>query len=121
MPTSREVVADSIASAGTKTGAVVVPVNKVLVGIELPSALTGTSFSFEISNDQGTTYVPIYKDGTLYSVTVGTSRYVELHPDAMKGSVGGPTTSPTYIKAVSGAGGGEAESRTIKFIFARID
>lgn len=119
MPSSREVVSDSIASSGTKTGAVTVPSNKVLIGIELPAALTGTSFTFEISNDQGTTYVPMYKDGTSYSVTVGTSRYVELHPDAMKGTVGGPALTPTYIKAVSGSA--EGATRTIKFIFARID
>ncbi len=55
--------------------------NYVLVGIEFPATITGTGVSFQVSNDTGvydsygavlvnpTTYVPVYQNGSLVSIT----------------------------------------------------
>ena len=45
-----------------------------LIGIALPAVFAGTSVSFLVK--VGSSYLPIYVDATLYSVTVAASRFV---------------------------------------------
>jgi hypothetical protein len=76
-----------------------------LVALVTPSALTGTSFTFQASVD-GTTYNNVYNEGTQYSVTVAASRYVALDPAVFAGA--------QYVKVVSGSS--EAAERTITLV-----
>jgi hypothetical protein len=104
-----------IANGATTSAAVSVPLDKVPLAVVTPSALTGTSLKFEVSDDGGTTYKPVYKEGTEYSVTVGTSRHVCLDAAAFRGAIGGPSTTPTNLKLVSGSSEGAA--RTLQVVF----
>lgn len=99
----------TIESSGTTSSAANVYGKGNVVAVETPSALTGTSFTFEASTD-GSTYVPLYNEGTQYSVTVGTSRYVALDPAVFAGV--------KWVKVVSGSS--EAASRTITIVTAGI-
>jgi hypothetical protein len=94
-----------IANDETKSSAVETGVDASVVAIVTPSSLTGTSFTFEGSVD-GSTYVPLYNEGTSYSVDVGTSRYVALDPAVLCGL--------QFIKIVSGSS--EAAERTIQVV-----
>ena len=76
-----------------------------LVALVTPSALTGTSFTFQASTD-GSTYNAVYNEGTQYSVTVAASRYVALDPSVFAGA--------QYVKVVSGST--EAAERTITLV-----
>ena len=71
-------------------------------GIVTPGTLTGTSITFQGSID-GVTFVPIYKDGAAYSITVAASQYVYVNPLVFLGL--------RYIKLVSGSA--EAANRTL--------
>ncbi len=51
------------------------------MAIVTPSALTGTSLSFEASAN-GTTYYDVYTTaGAVRSITIGASRYIPLEPN----------------------------------------
>lgn len=99
----------TIESSGTTSSAATLYGRGNLVALETPSALTGTSFTFQASTD-GSTYVPVYNEGTQYSVTVGTSRFVSLDPAVFAGV--------KYVKVVSGST--EAAGRTITLVTAGI-
>lgn len=80
-----------------------------VVAIITPAALTGTAVTFQGSVD-GSTFVPVYNEGTQYSVNVGTSRYVALN-NALLGGV-------QSIKVVSGSA--EAAERTIQVVLKEV-
>lgn len=63
----------TIASGQTKSAAIVIG-SMVPVALRTPSAMTGSSVSFEVADEQlPETFVPLHtKDGTLYSVTIAT-------------------------------------------------
>ena len=115
MATSIERANVTIASSGTTSTAAQVPSGKTLLAIVTPAALTGTAFTFEVSDDGGTTYTPVYKEATQYSVTVGTSRHIALDVTATRALLGGSATTPTSVKIVSGSS--EAASRTIQLVY----
>jgi hypothetical protein len=77
-----------------------------LVGLLLPSALTGTTISFQGSLD-GTNFDPVYStvSGTALSYTVAQGHYVAFDPTPLQGL--------PFIKLVSGTS--EAAARTIGF------
>jgi hypothetical protein len=77
--------------------------NRVPLAIVTPAALTGTTLKFQASLDEGTTFYPIYNEGTEYSVTVNISRFVALNPNVFQGV--------PCIRVVSGSS--EAASRII--------
>lgn len=108
----------TIASSATASAAVNVPQDCTLVAVSTPSALTGSSFTFEISDDDGTTYKPLYNGSTQYSVTVGTSRHIALDATATRSVLGGSATAPTWVKVISNSAEGAA--RTIALIFAQV-
>lgn len=90
-----------IIAGAFKSSAVNCPVTASPMAIVVPAALTGSSFTFEASAD-GNTYAPLYDESTLYTVTVGTSRYI-----ALKESVFKPVR---YLKVVSNATGPSYET-----------
>lgn len=95
-----------IANGGTKSVAIENP-RMALVGVITPAAMTGTSFSFEVSPD-GSTYYPVYlEDGTLYSVPAAAGRYFQLSP--------GNTCGFQWVKLVSNAA--EGAERTFIGVF----
>jgi hypothetical protein len=78
----------------------------VPLAIVTPSALTGTTFKFQASADQGTNFYALYNEGTEYSVAVNTSRYIALNPNVFEGV--------KVVRIVSGSS--EAAARTIGVI-----
>jgi len=78
----------------------------VPLAIVTPSALTGTTFKFQASADQGANFYALYNEGTEYSVAVNTSRYIALNPNVFEGV--------KVVRIVSGSS--EAAARTIGVI-----
>lgn len=115
MATSIQRVVTTITSGSGTSSAVAVPQNTTPLAIVTPSSLTNTSFKFEVSDDGGTTYRPLHKEGTEYSVTVGASRHVCLDIAAFRATIGGPATSPTSIKIVGASN--ETATRTLTVVF----
>lgn len=74
-----------------------------VVGIQFPSALTGTSISFEVGPDQTGTFVPVYNSSGLVSYTAAASRYLAIEPTVLMGAL--------HLKLVSGST--ETAARTI--------
>lgn len=67
-----------IPNAGTTSGVLHLGDN-MLVGLILPGTLTSSTITFEASDKQDGTFVPVYEsDGTQVSVTVAASRAVGL-------------------------------------------
>lgn len=93
----------TIASGQTTSDAVnLASIGHALVGLVTPATLTGTAFTFSVSQD-GTTYNTLYdKNGSSYSVTVAASRYILLPPADFAG-IG-------YLKIVSGSTEGGTRS-----------
>ena len=95
----------TIASAGTTSTSLTMSRGRVPVAVLTPSALSGTSFTFQASVD-GTNFYDLYNGSSAYSVTVAASRYIALNPDVFQGV--------QYIRIVSGSS--EAGSRTIYIV-----
>lgn len=94
----------TIASSGTTSTSLQLQ-GTIPLAIQTPAALTGTSFTFQSSND-GSAWYDLYNGSTLYSVTVGINRYIALNPDVFE--------AVRYVRIVSGST--EAASRTIVLI-----
>lgn len=76
-----------------------------LSGIILPSAFTGTTLTFEASDAEDGTFVPVKKaDGNSLSYAVAQATYVIIDPRDFQGI--------THLKIVSGSS--EAAARTLK-------
>jgi len=96
----------TIASSATTSTALTLEANRVPVAIQTPASLTGTAMTFEASTDEGATYTPVYDESTLYSITVGTSRFIGLKRVPFEGV--------KLVRLVSGSSEGGA--RSIKII-----
>ena len=96
----------TIASSGTTSTALTMRGASVPLAIVTPSALTGTTFKFQASADQGTNFYALYNEGTEYSVAANTSRYIALNPNVFEGV--------KVVRIVSGSS--EAAARTIGVI-----
>jgi len=91
----------SIASGQTASGALDLQ-GLALTAIQMPSAFTGTSITFQGSFD-GATYQDIYNTAnTQYSITVAASRTYAINPSDFAGF--------RYIKIVSGSSEGAART-----------
>jgi len=77
-----------------------------VIGVQIPSAFTGTSIGLQGSLD-GTTYCPIYWEGTILAITVAASRLVMF---AERYTSGIP-----WLKMTSN--GSEAADRTVIPVF----
>ena len=87
----------TIANGATVSAVLTLDRSRIPLAIITPAALTGTAFTFQSSAD-GSTYVPLYYEGTAYSVNVGTSRHVALDRRAFE--------AVKYLKVVSGSAEG---------------
>lgn len=99
----------TIANGQTKSAELRTGYRTSVVALVTPAALTGTAFTFEGSMDSST-FVPVYNEGTQYSVNVGTSRYVALNAAVFQGL--------QSIKIVSGSA--EGADRTIQIVLKEI-
>ena len=92
----------TIAASGTTSTAV--DCAGLVVGIQCPAALTGTTITFTAAALAGsqTTYGALYNGNTLVSYTVAADRYISLDPSIFAGV--------RSFKIVSGST--EAASRT---------
>lgn len=105
----------TLANAATTTSAAdleqQLDVDEAIVGIELPTGLTGTAITLTNSIDGGTTYRAVLKtDGTAYTVTCAAARYVVIPPADLKGL--------TNCKLVSGTS--QSGAVTIYLVAARV-
>jgi len=82
------------------------PASNELVAAEFPAALTGTSVTFQVSQDDST-FVVLYWEGVLVQFTVGVDRGLSWDPAKF---------APwRYVKIVSG--GAEGAERKIQPLF----
>jgi hypothetical protein len=94
-----------IASGGTQSGAVHIA-DAVFIGIVTPAALTGTAFTFKVSDEKDGIYNDLYVGGTQLSITVAANRAIDLGPNRA-------ALAPwKWMKIVSGSA--EAVERTIQ-------
>ena len=111
MANRRDSVESTIAISGDTSSTVVVPQGKVLVGIEIYANWTGTSISFLSSYEADDTPIPVYSEGSLYSIAF---------PDVAAAIVVEPKNfvMARYLRVKSNDT--EAAARTILFIFAEL-
>jgi hypothetical protein len=95
----------TIASSGTTSGAIDLQ-GLGLVGIIMPAAFTGTTISFQLSNDNTTFYDVYNTDNVQLKVTVTQGRAYLLTP--------GDLIGVRYLKIKSGST--ESGSRTITLL-----
>ena len=107
MSYSRTVDSAVIPSASTTSAGVTVPAKKTLVGVEIPAAFTGASITFQVSNDDGASWVNLFDGGSAYSVAVTISTCHAVKPEVFFGVA--------MVRVVSASS--EAADRTVKFIF----
>jgi hypothetical protein len=91
----------TIASGQTTSGAIDLTDQEKLLAVTIPAEFTGTTITFTASVD-GSTYLPVYYEGTQYSVSVGTSRFIALDPRVF--------ASANYVRIVSGSSEGAGRS-----------
>ena len=84
--------------------------NNTLVGLELPALFTGTTITFQASNNNGTFKDVKKEDGTSYFLVVAQNTYVVIPPSALAGL--------RYVKIVSGSS--ESPARSVKAIVRQI-
>lgn len=95
----------TIASAGTVSGAVLAA-DCVAFGLQMPAAFTGTSITFQVSADRGTTFQALYDSTGANQVTlaVAASRSYDLPAEL---------TAFDAFKIVSGSSEGAARSLVV--------
>jgi len=103
---NQQVKTATIPSSGTVSDTVTCEGSRIPVALELPGALTGTTFTFRAATSSAGTPVALYYESTLYSVTVAASRYVSLNRAAFEGV--------RFLQIVSGST--EAAARTINVV-----
>ena len=92
----------TIANGATVSSPITFDRQRIPLALVTPAALTGTTFTFQVSADN-TTFCPLYYEGTAYSITVSTSRHIALDRRAFEGV--------RNLKIVSGSA--EVASRNI--------
>lgn len=95
----------TIASSGTTSDTVTLENSRIPLALEMPATFTGTTLTFKSASSSGGTSLPLYYEGTQYSVTVSTSRHVALDRRAFEGV--------KYLQIVSGSTEGGARSITV--------
>lgn len=64
--------------AGANAVSTDVPYGQSLRGLVTPSTFEGTSITFEVAQEAGGPFVPLYDNATLYSVTSNVSRFIAI-------------------------------------------
>ncbi len=82
----RSIATVTIPISATSSVATPVPPGFVLSGFITPAALTGTSISLRASASvSASSYQAVYDEATLYSVAIGTNRFVALDTRVTQG------------------------------------
>jgi len=104
-----KVMTATIAAGGTTTATVTCEGGRIPLALELPSVLTGTTLTFKAASASEVTPTSLYDEGSAYSVTVSTSRFVSLKRSVFEGVrffqiVSGSTESGAdrVIKVITG-------------------
>ena len=97
----------TIANGATTSSTLTLENNRVPLAVITPSSMTGSTLTFQASDD-GSTFYPLFNEGSSYSLTISTSvaRHYGLARQPMEGV--------KYFQVVSGST--EGASRTIKVI-----
>jgi hypothetical protein len=83
--------------------------HQAVVRVTTPGTLTSTTLAFDLSFDNGASYVPAHKeDGSLYTITIATNKSYAIPPEVTRGATLGK------IKL----SGGTSEATTREFILA---
>lgn len=99
----------TIPSSGTKSGTAGFQ-GHLLVGVEFPAAMTGTTITFEAQKNESTSFVEVPSSDLSVTVSAATRRLVDVD----KATVLGPA-----FRLVSDAS--EASNRTIDLVFLEVD
>lgn len=101
-----------IASGATTSAALTMDNDRQPIAIITPAAMTGTALTFEASDDNGTTWRPLFNESTAYSITISTSvsRHYALARQPFEGV--------RLVRIVSN--GTEGAARTLKIISGQI-
>lgn len=91
--------------SGTDSSGLTLENSRIPLALEMPATFTGTSLTFKSASSSGGTYFPLYYEGTLYSVNVGTSRHIALDRRAFEGV--------RYLQIISGSSEGSARVITV--------
>ena len=105
---TRSTLTATIPNGGTDSATVTVPDNRRLVGFLMPSAFTGTTLTFKGALTSGGTPRAIYNEASVYSIGVGTNRFVAVDPNVFLGV--------QFLVLVSGST--EAAEREIELVFS---
>ena len=95
MAKNLKVTSVTIPMGGTESNTLTLENSRIPLALGMPATFTGTAVTFKAASSDGGTALPVYYEGTLYSVTVSTSRHVALDRRAMEGV--------KYLQVVSGS------------------
>lgn len=98
----------TIAAAGTTSAAFNLGGRRI-GAIRTPAALTGVALTFEASDAEAGTYLPVWSDAAAVSITAAASRHIGLTLDESNA-----LASCAWVKLVSGAA--EAAERTFEIV-----
>ena len=99
----------TIAASGTTSDAVKLSATQAVHAVAFPAAMTGTAVAVHGSFD-GQTFLPVYRDGSPYSITFTASTIHQINPAVLYGL--------THFKLVSNAT--EAAERKITISAERV-
>lgn len=74
----------TIASGASLSDALELPDLRTIIAIQMPSSWTAADITFEVSYD-GTTYVPLYWDGSEFTASAAASYGLSLEPAVLAG------------------------------------
>jgi hypothetical protein len=71
-------------ASGTTSTAIPMNVNRIPLAIVTPASIASSTISFTVSYD-GSSFVPLYYEGTLYNPSIAASRHIALDRRAFEG------------------------------------
>src|SRR5687768_16607645 len=87
------------------------------VGVISPVAWTAAGLDFEISYDNGTTYVPLYDEGARYVVSSLTTAEIRYHALNSQLFLGATHVKARSITVATGAAANQGAARSLIFVF----
>lgn len=85
MAKNLKVLSVTIPNAGTTSVTTAVDTPRIPLALEMPAVFTGTTLTFKACSSASGTAIPLYLEGSAYSVTVANSRYIALDRRAFEG------------------------------------
>lgn len=109
MTKNRSQLVATIANGATDSDVKTVASNSTLLGIHVPAGMTGTTLTFKVQKDAGSTAAPLKKaDNTVYTITIGaTAAYYPVDLTTFEGV--------QFLTVVSGSAETGAKQLTLVF------